>query len=105
MGISHIIKSLEKSQQDSAESISKLDQRGTVRARMLIDYTKFIATPGVTDEMKLLAKNRLMTMGLLSIYRLRAAKQTKIVREMLGALPTTGRDYTVFRRNWEEWQR
>jgi len=96
LGISDRIKSCEKIQQQYADDITHIDNRGTARVRMLCDYMKTLMAPHVTEDIKRLAKNRMIIMGLLPIYRMRRPKQTQIITEMLGKLPTSGRDYSMF---------
>ena len=96
LGISKIIDRCEGVQQKCAEQVAEIDNRGTVRARMLCDYIRTLSMPHIPEDVKRLAKNRMIVMGLISIYRLHPPKQTKLVSEMLGKLPTTGRDYSRY---------
>ena len=96
LGISGRIKVCENVQQKYAEEITHIDNRGTVRVRMLCDYMKTLMAPHVTEDIKRLARNRMIIMGLIPIYRLHRPKQTQIITEMLGKLPTSGRDYSMF---------
>ena len=96
MEIGNIIKRLETAQQDCAASVADIDNRGTVRVRMLCDAVRTMADPHVPNDIKRLIKNRVIIMGLIPIYRLKTPKQTKLITDMLGKLPTTGRDYSRF---------
>ena len=96
MGIGKMIQQCEGVQQKYADRVAQIDNRGTVRPRMLCNYIRTLATPHLPENLKRLVKNRIIIMGLIPVYRLRAAKQTKIITDMLGNLPTTGRDYSRF---------
>jgi len=96
MGIGKIIEKCEVVQQKCADQVAEIDYRGTVRARMLCDYVRTLATPHLPKDMQNLIRNRMIIMGLLPVYRLKTHSQTKLIRSMLGKLPTTGRDYSRF---------
>ena len=98
IGISKIIQRLEGVQQKCAEEVSRIDYRGTVRARMLYNYVQTLATPHLPKDLQDLIRNRMIIMGLLPVYRLRTPSQTKLITSMLGKLPTSGRDYSQY--NW-----
>ena len=95
-GIGRVIQRCEDIQQKYADRVIEVDNRGTARVKMMCDYIKTLAMPHVTDDIKRLLQNRMIIMGLLPIYRLKTPKQTKIITEMLGKLPTTGRDWSQY---------
>ena len=96
LGIGDIIHRIEGVQQNCAEEVAQIDYRGTVRARMLYKYVQTLSTPNLPKDIQDLIRNRMIIMGLLSVYRLKSPAQTKIITGMLGKLPTTGRDYSQF---------
>ncbi|MBR6412757.1 MAG: hypothetical protein IKS41_06340 [Alphaproteobacteria bacterium] len=99
-GIGNVIRRCESIQQRYADTVFEIDNRGTARVKMMCDYIRTLGMPHVTEDIKRLLKNRMIIMGLLPVYRLRSPKQTKVITEMLGQLPTTGRDYS--RYEWRD---
>ena len=100
LGMDRINEGLEKQQQDMADQIAQEDKRGTIRIMITKDYLSFLGQEDAdkTDQHK--AATRLMTLGLVNIYRMRPPKQTDVILKTIKKLPTTGRDYTMFWRSW-----
>lgn len=91
-----IIKRYEQVQQKCAEEVAKIDNRGTVRARMLLNASHILLDPNVPETIRNLTVNRMIIIGLISVYCLRSKDQTRLITKMLGKLPTTGHDYSRF---------
>ena len=100
MGLSERIKEYEQHQQKTADEIARIDKRGTIRARITTDSIRFLSRTTPSDEAHDQIKNYLITLALLAMYRMRVKQQSALINGMLGFLPTTGRDYSVFRKSW-----
>ena len=101
-GLKKKIEAFEVMQQEMAEEIAKSDKRGTIRAMIARDYAVFLERDDADRGDQELAAKRLMTLGLINIYRQHLKEQTKVVLKTVKELPTTGRDYSMFWRNWAE---
>ena len=102
LGLGDQIKSLEKGQQETADEIARIDNRGTVRTRMTADCIRSLGQVSRSSEEYDRLKNYLITLALLPVYRLRIKHQSKLIKGMLGFLPMTGRDYSAFRKSWQD---
>ena len=100
LGLARINARIEKEQQDLADEIAQTDKRGTVRILIARDYSAFLEQDDASKDEQRLASNRLVTLGLVNVYRMRREKQTDLILKLVKELPTTDRDYTMFWQNW-----
>lgn len=100
LGLARINARIEKEQQDLADEIAQIDKRGTVRILIAKDYSAFLEQDDASKDEQRLASNRLLTLGLVNVYRMRREKQTDVILKLVKELPTTDRDYTMFWQNW-----
>ena len=100
LGIGKEILKCEQKQQATADEITRMDNRGTVRVRIMSDFVHLLGQKKSTEQGYDHLKNQLITLALISVYRMRIKGQSAMIGGMLGFLPTTDRDYSAFRKSW-----
>lgn len=83
MGCQKRIDALEEEQSKIADSIARIDNRGTARPRMVSMYLKDLCNAKMSPEVMKLMCNRLVLLAALPIYRMRVSNRTNLVKQFV----------------------